>query len=191
MNDLNENPGPTNGVFTFIDFITGRVGKITALILAIIGLIIAVKRLCNIVSPKSPDVQVKDVILPKKVKCSEWDNMIIKLKGCNCDGTSGLYVIFSSTLAEVRLKPPIAIDGKDCVGRPQLPWCWCGKKPVCEGEEDWEWDLFPPQLEWVGNPRDIKRFLIHWEVLDYDNPTKVIRADNEMMELINDVYKTP
>jgi hypothetical protein len=192
MNPPNDKPEPTKGVFSMIDLITGRIGKITALLAAVCGLILGAQQLYRLVikNPKEPGFQVKELMLPDKVKFSELDSMPSQLKGSGCDGKTGLWVTFTSLTEGIRLEPPNADNGLDQEYRPDVRTLWDNQKPVCSGKGDWEWNLFPPQFVWLKNPRDFTKFRIRYEVKDLDS-SSTIQVRDKSIELVYDVDSEP
>jgi hypothetical protein len=189
------------GAFDVVDLVTGRIGKITALITAVGGLLLLILNQSeqirgklislNLYTPLEC-VQVDRLMMPDTVKYSEWDSMKIKLKGRNnCGAPLGLYVTFVRRAAsEPRfvLRAPHE-DLPECKGLAlsQEPKCWDQKKPVSIGKGDWEWDVLPPPLAQLSDPRRIEKFAITWSVYDYDAPTKpAIRIDTATIGIHND-----
>ena len=94
----------TKSAFDFVDLITGRIGKITALLTAIGGLALLVLTQSEQILNKAialglyklpPCVEVEPLMIPATVKYSEWDSMRLKLKGRNnCSTPLGLFVTF-------------------------------------------------------------------------------------------------
>jgi hypothetical protein len=191
---------PTKGAFDFVDLITGRIGKITALLTAIGGLALLVLTQSEQILNKAialglyklpPCVEVEPLMIPATVKYSEWDSMRLKLKGRNnCSTPLGLFVTFvprSSSEARFVLRVPHE-DLPECKGRaPQEPRCWDPKKPVSSGKGNWEWEVLPPPLAQLSDPRRIEKISITWYVYDYDAPTKsAILVGNSTIEVHND-----
>jgi hypothetical protein len=76
----------------------------------------------------------------------------------------------------------------ECKGRaPQEPRCWDPKKPVSSGKGNWEWEVLPPPLAQLSDPRRIEKISITWYVYDYDAPTKsAILVGNSTIEVHNE-----
>jgi hypothetical protein len=191
---------PTKGVSDFINLITGKIGKITALLTAIGGLVLLIltnsEQILNKLTALGlythpPCVQVEPLIIPATVKYSEWDNMKMKLKGRNnCSTPFGLYVTFiprSASEARFVLRIPHE-DLPECkVGAPQDPKCWDPQKPVSKGKGDWECEIPPPPLARLSGPRSIEIISITYYVYDYDAPTKpAIRVGSVEIKVEND-----
>jgi hypothetical protein len=189
---------PTKSAFDFVDLITGRIGKITALVVAIGSLAVGaltqwetfIGKLVEMgLYTRPPCVQVNPLMIPATVKYSEWDNMKIQLKGrTNCSTPLGLYVTFvRRTASEPRfvLRVPHE-DLPECKGLAPLqePKCWDPRKPISIGKGDWEWDVRPPPLAQLSDPRRIEKISMTWAVHDYDAPTKPpIRVDTATIEV--------
>lgn len=200
MTPPTEDPGPTKGAFDFVDLITGRIGKITAFLTALGGLVLLILTQSEQILSKAialglytprPCVQVEPLVIPATVKYSEWDSMKLKLKGRNnCSTPLGLFVIFvprnASETGFVVKVPHEDLD--ECKGRaPKEPRCWDTKKPVSSGKGAWEWEVPPPRLARMRDPRQIEKISISWYVYDYDSPTKsAILIDSATIEVHND-----
>jgi hypothetical protein len=191
---------PTKGASDFVDLITGKIGKITALLTAIGGLVLLIltnsEQILNKLTALGlytppPCVQVEPLKIPERVKYSEWDSMKIKLKGRNnCSTPFGLYVTFVPNRAsEARfvLRIPHE-DLPECKGgAPQDPKCWDPRKPVSKGKGDWECEIPPPPLARLSDPRSIENISITYYVYDYDAPTKpAIRVGSVEIKVEND-----
>ena len=194
---------PTKGASDFVGLITGKIGKITALLTAIGGLVLAIQTnsasILNLLTalglytPYTPPpcVQVEPLMIPATVKYSEWDNMKMKLKGRNnCSTPFGLYVTFvprSASEARFVLRVPHE-DLPECKGgAPQDPKCWDPRKPVSKGRGDWECEIPPPPLARLSDPRSIENISITYYVYDYDAPTKpAIRVGSATIKVEND-----
>ena len=201
MRKQSKTPEPAKSAFDLVELITGRIGKITALVAAIGGLALGILKYSGEVRDKlvqlhlytpPPCLQVDDLILPATVKFSQWDNMRIKLKGRNnCSANLGLYVTFVRRTAVgslIRLKVPHE-DLPECKGTAPLlvPNCWDQKKPISLHKGDWEWEIRPPPLEPLGDPRDVEKISVTWAARDYDDPTKpVIGTDSAEIEVRSD-----
>ena len=201
MTEQKKETEPTKGAFDFIDLITGRIGKITALLTALGGLALLIltqsEQILNKLTALGlytppPCVQVDPLMIPATVKYSEWDNMNMKLKGRNnCSTPLGLYVTF---VRRTGVEPRFVLrvphdDWPQCKGLTALqePKCWDPKKPVSRGKGDWVWDIPPPPLVQLSDPRRIEKITINWTVYDYDSPTKpAFGTGNATIEVHND-----
>jgi hypothetical protein len=197
---------PGKGASDFVDLITGKIGKITALVTAIGGLVVAILtnaapmvKLLSAVGlyTPAPCVQVEPLMVPTTVKYSEWDNMRIKLKGrSNCSTPFGLYVTFvprSASEARFVLRLPHE-DLPECKGggAPQDPKCWDPRKPVSKGKGDWECEIPPPPLARLSDPRSIENISVTYYVYDYDAPTKpAIRVGSATIKVESDGGNPP
>ena len=200
MTPRKRNSEPTKSAFDFVDLITGRIGKITALLTAIGGLALLILTQSEQILTKvtalglytpPPCVEVEPLMMPATVKYSEWDSMRLKLKGRNnCSTVLGLFVTFlprSASEARFVVRVPHE-DLPECKGRaPQEPKCWDPKKPVSIAKGDWEWDVLPPPLRQLSDPHRIEKISMTWAVHDFDAPTKPpIRVDTATIEVHND-----
>jgi hypothetical protein len=204
MSTPKEGTEPEKGKPDWIELVTGRIGKISALVAALGGLLVLILNQFESVQKKaigmklySPGacVEVRQVVFPKTVKFSEWDAMRIRLIGFNsCDKPLGLYVTFvRRTASEPRfiLRVPHE-ELPECRGKAPLlePKCWDPKKPVAIGKGDWEWETLPPPLSQLSDPRSIETIALTWEVRDYDEPTKPpIATDSVPIEVRYDTGK--
>lgn len=181
---------PEKGGTDWIELVTGRVGKITALAGAISALLAVILtqfsdvqeklKQFGVISPPPPCVEVKtdQVVFPNDVKYSEWDNMRIRLSGRNnCERPLGLYVTFvRRTTKDPRFTLRVPYDDlAECTGKAPLlePKCWDRKKPVANiGKREWEWETPPPPLSRLSDSRSTETILVAWEVRDLDEPNK-------------------
>ncbi len=200
MTEREKETEPTKGASDFFDRITGKIGKITALLTAIGGLVLLILTnseqiltkltALNLYTPP-PCVQIEPLMIPATVKYSEWDKMKMKLKGRNnCSTPFGLYVMFvPRTASEARflLRIPHE-DLPECKGgAPQDPKCWDPQKPVSKGKGPWECEIPPPPLERLSDPRSIENISITYYVYNYDAPTKPpIRVGSATIRVEND-----
>jgi hypothetical protein len=187
---------PTKAAFEFVDLITGRIGKIGGLLIAV-GVILTQSELIRnkitalgLYTP-SPCVQAEPLIMPATVKYSEWDSMKLKLKGRNnCSTPFGLFVTYiPRSASETNFVVKVPHESlPECTGRAQQePKCWDGKRPVSSGKGDWEWEFLPPPLARLSDPRRIEKISIAWYVYDYDAPAKsAILVGNSTIEVHND-----
>ena len=76
-------------------------------------------------------------------------------------------------------------DLAECKDRaPREPRCWDPKKPVSTGKGPWEWEVLPPPLAQLSDPRSIEKISITWYVYDYDAPTKdALEVGNAAIEV--------
>lgn len=192
---------PAKSASDFVDLISGRIGKITALVVAIGSLAVGALTQWEKVIDKLVEagvytrpscVLVYPLVFPATVKYSEWDSMKMKLKGRNnCSTSPGLYVTFvrrSTSEPRFVLRVPHE-DLPECKGLAplQVPKCWDPKKPIRNGKGDWEWDVLAPPLTRLSDPRRTEKVSLTWAVYDFDAPTKpAIRVDSAEIEVQND-----
>ena len=200
MTPREDDTEPTKGGFEFIELLTGKIGKLTAFLTAIGGLAVLILTQSEQILSKAtslglytprPCVEVEPLVIPATVKYSEWDSMKLKLKGRNnCSTPLGLFVIFvpgsaSETGFVVRVPHEDLPECKTLA--PKDPTCWNPKKPVSSGKGAWEWEVPPPRLARMRDPRQIEKISITWYVYDYDSPTKsAILVDSATIEVHND-----
>jgi hypothetical protein len=159
-----------------IDRLTGRVGKVTALIVATGGLAIAVltqwehgREQFAKLFPPPPCVVVAPAKFPSSVKLSEWDDIRVQLSGQNnCPGELGLYVTFSrdesknSSLFAIGSRH---IDLPTCSNylvAESEPRCWNPKKPVVIGKGPWTYPVLLPRLESLAAWQSGHKILVDW-----------------------------
>jgi hypothetical protein len=200
MTPPTEDPGPTKGAFDFVDLLTGRIGKITAFLTALGGLVLLILTQSEQILTKATAlglytprqcVEVEPLVIPAAVKYSEWDSMKLKLKGRNnCSAPLGLFVIFvpaSASETGFVIRVPHE-DLPECrSGAPKDPTCWNPKKPLRSGKGAWEWEVPPPRLARMRNPGQTEKISITWYVYDYDSPAKsAIQVNSATIEVQND-----
>lgn len=212
MTEQKKKVQPTKGGFGFIDLLTGRIGKATALVAAVGGLVLMILNKSELILGKSdqvlgklaamglytraPCVQVDEFMIPATVKYKEWENMTIKLNGHNnCSITLDGYVTFDrrtdagSRLIRFRLPHE---DLPECRRQAlqvplQEPTCWDAMIPILIGKGKWQWDLRPPPLETLSDPRQIGKIAITWRLHNYDSPTnKPMWVRDSVTEVQND-----
>jgi hypothetical protein len=184
----------------WLDVVTGRIGKVSALVAAVGGLVVLVlnqsaqiheKLVAMKILSAPPCVEISRVVIPPTVRYSEWDNMRIKVEGRNnCDEPLGLYVTFLPRTAEnpsFRLRVPHE-DDPDCSGTPAVlePKCWDPKKPVAIRKGEWQWEMLPPPLESLSDSWSTDTISVSWEVRDYDDPQRPIATDSAQIAVTND-----
>ena len=194
---------PTKGAFDFVDLITGRIGKITALLAAIGGLVYVIltqsEQIFNkltalgLYTPR-PCVEVERLIVPEKIQYSEWKKkrMKITIEGKNnCEAQLGIYLTYmrdKDSESLFNLNVPYD-DWEECKGSNkallQERICWETKKPLRRGKGAWVWDVILPELEQVG-ARPIEPVRIKFEVNDYDDSTKIYWSGTLPIEVHND-----
>lgn len=184
-----------------LDVLTGNIGKITALVGAVAGLVAAWQALFGqLFEEQAPEpaaprvcVEVDAQDFPQAVKYSDWKTTPIRVKGRNnCDKPLGVYATFvrrqSSEPSFVLGVPYDSLPGCDR-GTPLLePKCWDRKKPVpIDRRGEWEWETRPPPLWLLGDPGSIEEIAVTWEVRDLDQPTDDPLATSSVtIKLIDD-----
>ena len=180
------NEAAKSGFDVFMERITGRVGKITALVAALGGLVIAGLTQSDQIRAKlvstgwytpRPCVSIDTTAFPATVKLSEWDNTTVTLHGSkNCTTDLGLYVAFLRDIRNDQLfvvRPPRG-NYKECnaLRSDLFPNCWDFKKPLVNGKGEWSWNVPLPPLERLSDPHRVEKILVSWSVRDYDDPNK-------------------
>jgi len=202
MSEQPKETEPTKKAFDFVELITGRVGKIAALVTAVGGLALVILNQSEQVRDKlialgwytpPPCLQIERLSMPDTVQYSEWDNMEIKLKGRNtCPTSLGLYVTFVHRQNHQRFVLGVPYEDRpECKGPTRLeePECWDWKIPLDKG--DWEWRVQAPPLTALSDPRRIEKISIKWAVYNYKAPAKsLLRADTATVEIHNDAAST-
>ncbi len=191
---------PTKSAFDFVDLITGRIGKITGLVVAIGGLAVAALTQWESVIDKLVELgwytrteclQVDPPIFPATVVYSAWDNVMkMELKGrATCSNPPGLYVTFIPT--RVKTESPLRLrvlheeltECKGVLASFQEPRCWDPKIPVASGKGPWNWVVHLPPLERVNDPPSVEQIWIEWAVYKSDAPNKPILSDKAQVEV--------
>jgi len=194
---------PVKGAFDIVDLITGRIGKITALITAIGGLAFVILSQSEQIFDKltalglytpRPCVEVERLIVPKKIEYSEWkkNKMKITIEGRNnCEAQLGIFLTYmrdkdSESLFD--LKAPYD-EWEECKGSNkallQERICWATKKPLRHGKGAWQWNVVLPDLEQIG-ARPVEPVRIKFEVNDFDDPSKTYWSETIPIEVRND-----
>jgi hypothetical protein len=194
---------PAKGAFDIVDLITGRIGKITALVTAIGGLAFVILTQSEQIASKltalglytpRPCVEIRRMIVPKEIQYSDWkkNKMKITIEGRNnCEAQLGIYLTYmrdknSESLFD--LKVPYD-DWEECKGSNkallQERICWETKKPLRRGKGDWVWNVVLPDLEQIG-ARPVEPVRIKFEVNDYDDPTRIYWSETVPIEVRND-----
>ena len=185
------------GATDWIEVVTGRVGKITALLTALGGLLVVVlnqsdqflKKLRTMeLFPSYSCVEIDKVVIPQTVEYSEWENMRIGIGGRNnCKESLGLYVTFQERVSNeprFRLRAPYEGQGGCGSESVQLPGCWDYKKPVAVGK--WGWEVLPPPMTQLNNPVPTAKITVRWDVRNVDQPDKhPLASDSAQIEVTN------
>jgi len=201
MTEEQKTPESQKNTWDLLDVLTSRVGKITALIGAITGLVVGanqfipksctvdLKTLVGLVeevkreapkSPTLPDCFRHDMIVePKTVAISKWDSMMLKWTGQNdCPTTLNAYVTFKiKANNRVRIMPPY----EDCVSND--PSCWQSVS-IDRGNvagEVWSPRLYPLSKP-LGEPVDLG---ISWVIYNVEDK-KQLRTGTVKITLQDD-----
>ena len=195
MSDEKRNSEPKRNSSDLLGMLTGRIGKITALVLPVVALLGAAERTFEISSnflaifkfeeSVTPRTTLKDCFqaemkYPLTVSVSGWQSMPLSLRGWNdCRQRLGVHVAFKAKqLDKVRIESPVS----DCLD-PVDTRCW-EEKYIDTGEVDEK--FIPPHLEVLkkplGDPVDIN---INWVV--YNVKTKMrLDAGATQIQLTDD-----
>lgn len=188
MSDEKKAPDSGKNTWDFLDVVTGKIGKITLLVGAVSALLTQVYPLIQGGSslvksepeqrPPLEGCLKPKLIVPKTVSISEWDSMMLKLKGRNdCPQSLNIYVTFKAAGESVLIVPTM---GDECRSQPE---CW-EQKSLDSGDLD---QIFTrPRLRFLkkplGNPVKLS---INWVVYNvHDN--KILRADTAQITLRDD-----
>lgn len=179
-----------------LELVTGRVGKITALIAALTlvvtnldTLVGKMQGLASKFSPTEPTpqkqttlppqqscVEIYKVEFPQEIAYSEWNDHPISVTGRNnCNKDLGLYLTFTHRVGSepprLVLRSPYADTFPECTGAAalSLPKCWDQMKPIpiVEGRGRWDAPLPPPFR--LGE-FETERLMFRLEVHDLDAP---------------------
>lgn len=198
MTDEKENSGFKKSSWGFLDVITGRIGKIAALITAVVILLGAVEKFFNvwsnlfgIGSEEAPRVEVHpepktlmdcfklEMSYPKTVPISKWDSMDLVLTGRNdCQQPLDVHVAFKTASNRIRIESAFS----ECLELSN-PACW--EEKILE-PGDLRWKVTPPRLTPLkiplGGPVKIN---INWVI--YNAVTKNrLGADTAQLQLVDD-----
>lgn len=183
---MTDDPKQPSGI---LNTITGKIGKITAVCVALTAFLGALVQLTGlgktVLSWMNPPVVVAPLDLrncldaqlsyPDAVPLSKWSSMEMRLRGQNdCKATLAVYVTFRGREDRVRLEPPFGDTD---------PSCW-EQKTLASGALDWK--VSPPRLVPLKVPLGNKvRVDINWVV--YNAETKMqVRADTASFWLEDD-----
>ena len=180
---------------TFLDVLTGKIGKITGLILAGVALLLAVQQLAGEgqkiyqmwapvrgVDQKEcfkPEIDVK----PTTVSVKEWNSVKFRMTGRNnCKETLSIHVAFKAKGDTIRIEPPFkGMDQSACKGY-ENPTCW-EQNSIDQGK-DVDWILTPPFLRRNGQLVDPVKVAINWTV--YNREKTLVRAGKAEMTVLGD-----
>jgi hypothetical protein len=162
---------------TFVEVVTGKIGKVTALLTGI-GAFLAVatqlpggfQKMTEIVRP-SGTVAVQDCldvtmdVKPTAVSVGKWNTVKFDLVGRNtCNETLAVYVAFKSLNGSIRIEP--LSDQPACSGL--NPDCW--ESRTLERGKDVKWTLTAPRLTQLSPLTDPVPIDVNWIV--YNMETK-------------------
>jgi hypothetical protein len=177
-----------------LDALTGKIAKITALVGAIGGLVVAVFTQYDAIEKMvikqfwHDCLDLEALVVPDKVSYGDWSNVRFRLTGENrCPDTLGIYVTYAhrpvSKDQPIRIARSVGEDVPECKGLPlQEPKCWDFKIPLKRGKVDWS--VLPPPLELLGTLRDRMTIAMTWTVYNFDTK-KAVRGDTTTIELVN------
>ena len=189
MSDEEKTSEPKKNFSDLLGMLTGGIGKITLLVGAVTGLLIAAenffeissKFLAMIKTEKSvTDCFQAEMNYQKTVSVSGWRTMPPSLIGRNdCRERLGVYVAFKAKqLDKVRIKSPVS----DCLD-PVDPRCW-EEKSIETGAAE---KFLPPDLvvlkKPLGDPVDIN---INWVVYNVETK-KLLDAGAAQIQLTDDL----
>jgi len=183
----------------WLEIAKGKVGQITALIGALVALIVGIQQLWEKLVPPPPPpkgscVQIDPLDIPQVIAYSEWDNEGITITGRNdCNRELGLYVTFTHRVSDdpprFVLRRPHDGDYPECTGAAALgqPKCWDAQKPVAINQGLWKWEAPLPPLSKLGEPRRTEMLGVTWDVRDFDAPDKAPLATTSVaIKIIDD-----
>jgi len=191
----------TKGLLYSLNIVTKSISKIKALVVLICGLALTILTFSEKILGKLSDmgwytprpcVEITDLIVPAKVKYSEWNKIKITIKGINnCSKTIGLYVTFEPKATS---KPRIVLapnsNKNECKiinTSQQIPQCWESSKPIKTGKGTWDWSVSLPVIERLSDPLPIEDISVQCFVKDLDAPNKPpIFSKLKDFQLIND-----
>ena len=188
MNDEEKQPERKKKSSDLLGMLTGRIGKTTALLLALTGLIGAAENFFEISSrvleifeaEKKTCFQAR-MSYPKTVSVNGWQSMSLRLSGTNdCRERLGVHIAFKAKrLNKVIIGSPVST----CVD-PVDPSCW-EVKYIEAGAVDAK--FLAPHLEVLkkplGDPIDLN---INWVVYNVEN-RKRLDADAVQIQLTDDL----
>jgi len=188
----------------WLDMLTGRIGKIAALVTAVGGLILLIISqvkeitkegawLASLFPRSSPAacLEVKSIDLPETLAYDKWDGKNVVIRGTNtCERTIGLYVAYPprGATGEVRyvLRVPREEQPK-CKGGAAVrePDCWDPQKPIARG--DWTWQTYLPPLARLvdASAGEPEKLFVTMEVRNSDEPDSTLRTETRTIKVVN------
>jgi hypothetical protein len=195
MSENNQAPS-AGGPPGIVELITGKIGKVTALCLAIVALGGAIggvwtmgRRALQYIGLAPHGTSVTDskncfqpqLMYPGDVTLSKWDSMDLRLTGRNeCKQTLAVHVAFKGRKDRVSIEPPFA--DSSCT-QADNPSCW-EQKTLERGDVNWE--VSPPVLTPLKKPLGERiRVDVNWII--YNAETRVqVHADTARIWLNDD-----
>lgn len=193
-----------------LDFLTGKVGKIAALILALTLVVTNLEMLVSkaqvfvkkhfseeVISvdlpPLEPScVEIYKVDFPEEIAYSEWDDHFISVTGRNnCNKDLGLYLTFTHRVGteppRVVLRSPFADSYPECTGAAalSLPKCWDQNNNIKIVEGRGRWNAPLPPASRLGSFAT-ERLMFRLEVYDLDAPNSEAVWKNTVAITIRD-----
>ena len=185
--DTDSNTKRASGILTLLN---SKIGKLTALFLAIVALLGAVEKVFNVWSSLFPvettegspkDCFKSEMMHPSKVSISAWPSMTLRMTGRNdCSQTLSVHVAFKARGDRIRIEPPYPTDFHCRVNEPD---CW-EQRSLKPG--DFDWKVGPPDLTLLKKPLGDPVFVrINWVVYNAETKTQ-LWADNAEIEVHDD-----
>jgi hypothetical protein len=171
---------------TFVDVVTGKIGKLTGLLTGIAALLAVATQLLGgfqsfqrvkETAGTSGTVAVTDCldvtldVKPTMVSVGKWNTVRFDLIGRNtCKEPLTVYVAFKSLNGSIRIEP--LVDQPACSGT--NPDCW--ESRTLGGGKDVKWTLTAPRLTQLSPLTDPVQMSVNWIV--YNTETKrILRGD--------------
>jgi hypothetical protein len=167
-----------------LDAITGRIGKIVALIAAVVALLTVAQQMLGGTQklaeiwavfrsvPEEECFTAEMNVEPTSVPLKKWNSVKFHLTGSNeCRATLAVHVAFKAQSGNLVVSPPFkGPDQPVCTGY-ENPDCWEVKsldkgKPV-------DWVLTPPRLESLSPLSDPVKIAINWMVFNTETQKQV------------------
>jgi hypothetical protein len=169
-----------------LDALTGRIGKIAALITAIVALLTVTQqmlggthKLADIWAefwsvPEDECFTAEMNVAPTDVPLKKWSSVKFELIGSNrCRANLAVHVAFKAQSGNLVVSPPFrSPDQPVCTGY-ENPDCW-EVKSLDKGKVI-DWVLTPPRLEALSPLSDPVKIAINWMVFNTET-RKQVRA---------------
>lgn len=167
-----------------LDAITSRIGKIVALITAVVALLTVAQqmlggtqKLAEIWSafrsvPEGECFTAELNVEPTDVPLGKWNSVKFHLTGSNrCRANLAVHVAFKAQSGNLVVSPPFkSPDQPMCTGY-ENPDCW-EVKSLDKGKAV-DWVLTPPRLEPLGRLSDPVKIAINWMVFNTETKKQV------------------